>query len=151
MFRHPKIWIVVADGEHARIVVRQPASKNLTIDVELASPTAGSDSSDLGTDRPGRSYESVGGARHAIEPKHDLHDMEKQNFLRTVAQRVNEAVVANELESLLLVAPPHALKSMRDALSPAARAMVVGELAKDLTKHPILELTDHVKEWISPA
>ena len=70
MAMHGTVWILVADGEHARFVTPAPKKAFHTQRV-LDSPSAHKQSSDLGTDRPSRSMQSGSTARHAIDPKHD--------------------------------------------------------------------------------
>src|SRR5438876_11241190 len=86
MVKHSMVWIVMADGEHARFVT--PASKRVFHTQRVfESPSAHKKSSDLGTDRPTRSTESATGTSHAITPKHDLHEMEKQKFAHQSGRR----------------------------------------------------------------
>ncbi|MSO85482.1 MAG: hypothetical protein EXR04_05965 [Rhodospirillales bacterium] len=63
-----RTWILVADGARAHVVT----SAGPGMDLKLV---PGSDvrhellpTREIGTDRPGRTQESVGGARHAIAP-----------------------------------------------------------------------------------
>src|SRR5574340_1268407 len=103
----PKLWVLVADGQHARVVVRDAAGAFRT-ELTWQSDAMRLRSSDLGSDQPGRSFESVGPARHAIAPKHDLHQLEKTKFLHAVADKVNAAAAERAFDHLLLVAPGHA-------------------------------------------
>lgn len=148
MVHHARLSIVIADGEHARFLVPQPHRREVHEVSALTSPHAGERSSALGTDRPGRSFESVGSTRHAIEPKHDAHEMAKAAFLRTVAEEINRAAVEGRFDHLLLVAPGRELPMLLEALSAQATAMVVGRLGKDLVKVPVHALPDHLGEWL---
>ena len=126
---------------------KSPSGALHTIET-LNSPTAGERSSDLGSDRPGRSFESVGATRHAIAPKHDLHDQEKANFLKSVAGRIDAEAKEHAFDSLLLVAPGRAMTTLHDALSAPAEAMLVGTLGKDLIHVPDHDLREHVVTWL---
>src|SRR5437762_10334741 len=42
------------------------------------------------SDKPGRSFSSVGPGRSAIEPKHDPHKMEKHNFVHAIVKLLDE-------------------------------------------------------------
>jgi protein required for attachment to host cells len=147
MVVHGAVWIVVADGEHARFVTPAPESAFHTQRV-LDSPSAHKRSSDLGTDRPDRSMESASATRHAITPKHDLHEMEKEKFARSVAQEINRASAQGAFDHLVLVAPAHTLSEIRDELDTTAAAKVVGTLQKDLVKVPDHELAPHLDELV---
>ena len=150
MARPLTLRIVIADGEHARFV--QPDADNTLRTVgsfDLAS--AHLRSRDIGSDRPGRAFESGASARHAVGARHDLHTMEKEKFVRLVGEQINAASARDEFDELLLVAPPRALHELREALDPATPAKLVGALEKDLVKTPDHELWPHVREWVSPA
>jgi protein required for attachment to host cells len=150
MARPLTLWIVVADGEHARFV--QPDADNVLRTVSaLDSASAHLRSRDIGTDRPGRSFESSGVSHHAVGQRHDLHTLEKERFARLVGGEVNGAAARDEFDELLLVAPAHALAELRESLDAAAAAKLVGTLEKDLVKTPDHELWPHVREWVSPA
>jgi protein required for attachment to host cells len=150
MARPFTLRIVIADGEHARFV--QPDADNVLRTVgSLDSAPAHLRSRDLGADRPGRVVESGASAHHAVGPQHDLHAMAKERFAKLVGEQLNEAAGRDEFDELVLVAPPRALRELREALDAATQAKLVGMLEKDLVKTPDHELWAHVKEWVSPA
>ena len=141
---------IIADGEHARFV--QPDADNTLRTVgSLGSASAHLRSRDIGADRPSRAFESGATARHAVGPRHDLHALEEEKFVRLVGEPINAAAGRDEFDELLLVAPPRALHELREALDAATRAKLVGTLEKDLVKTPDHELWPHVREWVSPA
>jgi len=140
------MWIVVADGEHARFVTPAPKRAFHTQRV-FESPSAHKQTSDLGTDRPAQSMESATGTRHAITPKHDLHEMEKQKFAHQIADEINRASAKGAFDQLVLVAPAHTLNEIRDKLDTTTAAKLVGTLQKDLIKVPDHELAPHLDEW----
>jgi protein required for attachment to host cells len=148
MVHYSRLWIVIADGEHARFVGREPRGRTLHTVKIFTSRSAGERSSDLVSDRPGRTFESMGTTRHAIQPKHDPHLMAKEAFVESVAEQVNAAAAAGEFDHLVLVAPDRALTTLHEALSAETRKCVVGTLGKDLTKVPDHDLGEHVREWL---
>ena len=42
---------------------------------------------------------------------------------------------------MVVVAPPHTLSVLRHHYEPAVKARLVAEIDKDLTKHPVSEIT----------
>jgi protein required for attachment to host cells len=149
MARPLTLWIAIADGEHARIV--QPDDNNVLRTVQaLDSASAHLRSRDIGSDRPGRSFESAASAHHAVGERHDLHAMEKEKFARFVAEQLNAAAARDAFDELLLVAPVRALHELREALDTATAAKLVGTLEKDLVKTPDHELSSHLRDWVSP-
>jgi protein required for attachment to host cells len=135
----PVTWFLLADGEHCRIVARG-ADGAFRTELEIDSATAHQRSFGLGADRPGRSYESVGMARHAIAPRHDSHKLAEAEFLRFLASEVSTAAGQGAYDRLVLVAPVRHLPILRAALGHAARAALCGEVSKDLLKVPDHEL-----------
>ena len=144
------LWIAIADGEHARFV--QPdGSDTLHTVTAMDSASAHLRSRDIGTDRPGRSFESSGATRHAVGERHDPHQLEKDRFATLVAERLNAAATAGEFDELVLVAPARALHELREALNDTATKRLVGTLERDLVKTPDHELPAHLGAWIKAA
>ena len=147
MARAPALWIAIADGEHARFV--QPDANNVLRSMSAVdSASAHLRSRDIGSDRPGRSFESAASAHHAVGERHDPHRLEKDRFARFVADELNAAAAREAFDELLLVAPPRAMQELRDALNEGTLKKLVGTLEKDLVKTPDYELWPHVKEWV---
>ena len=150
MARPLTLRIAIVDGEHARFV--QPDADNMLRTVgSFDSASAHLRSRDIGSDRPGRAFESAASARHAIGARHDLHTLEKEKFVRLVSEQLSAASARGEFDELLLVAPPRVLHELREALDAATQVKLVGTLEKDLVKTPDDELWPHVREWVSPA
>jgi protein required for attachment to host cells len=150
MVQHRSPCFVIADGGHVRFVF--PAEDNALHTADASdSPHLHDKSHDLGTDKPGRTFESASVTRHAISPKHDPHDMEKQKFAHSVAKKVNDLSAAHGFNELILVAPSHVLSEIQEHLDVTTAAKLVGTLAKDLTKVPDDALYPHLKEWVRPT
>jgi len=133
-------WFVVADGAKARILARrgdsgplEPVSNSCFTESEARVPTRG-----VGAERPGRVHESADVARHAMAPRVDWHRFAKEQFARRVAEALETAAGRKLYDALVLVAPPRTLGDLRQALGGHAGALVIGEIAKDLTN-----LSDH--------
>lgn len=147
MARPLTLWIAIVDGEHARFV--QPDQENALRTVRsLDSASAHLRSRDIGTDRPGRSFESAGSARHGVGERQDPHEMEKDRFVRLVADELNEAAAYSDFDELVLAAPPRALHELRAGLDDGTEKKVIGTLEKDLVKTPDGELWPHLQQWV---
>ncbi len=145
------IWILVADGAHARVVVPMPRRQFRTIS-SFDSTTARRRAGELAGEKLGRSFESATPMRHAIEPREDPKRAAKQEFLRYVAEEMNSAAAAGQFDHLVLVAPVAALNVLRPALDPQVAARVSGALAKDVVKVADADLADHLLAfWRPPA
>ncbi|EQB32464.1 host attachment family protein [Sphingobium ummariense] len=94
---------------------------------------------DQATDAPGRAFNSVGSHRSAMEQV-DFHDLEEQRFAAEAADILKRRALANEYEKLIIVAPPSTLGELRKHYHKEVQDRLVGELAKDLANHPVLEI-----------
>ena len=139
-------WVLVADGAKARLLERIGVDAPLTpaSDKCFSEPEARTPTRDIGADRPGRVHESADTARHAMAPRVDWHRYAKEQFAKSVAGALEQAALAKKYEALILVAPPQALGDLRSALGQHAKALVAGEIAKDLTNLPDHELPAHL-------
>lgn len=89
---------------------------------------------ELGTDRPGRRFESMGRSRGAYEHP-DYHQQEEDHFARVAAEHLNELAADGDYK-LILVATPKVLGTMRPHINAAARHQLIAEIAKDFAGRP---------------
>ena len=142
-----RIWFVVTDGAHVNFFSLNPTGTALIrVDVPtLSAADVRVPARDLKSDRPGRSIGSgPGSTRHAIEPHHDYHKLEKHKFTVGVAEVLDKACAADEFDQVVLVAPKRSLGELRTVISDRVQARIVDELAKSLTKLPADSLWQHV-------
>lgn len=148
---HPKktTWVVIADGARAFIMANKGPGTGLTLVPGTLREKEVPKTAELGSDKPGRSFESARtGIRHAMEPRVDWHQFEKQKFAHSMAKLLDEARTRNAFDRLVLVAPPDTLGELRAKLDKHTQALITAEIAKDLTKHPAHELPDHLKDVV---
>ncbi|HWV12678.1 MAG TPA: host attachment family protein [Sphingobium sp.] len=94
---------------------------------------------DQASDAPGRAFNSVGSHRSAMEQT-DFHDLEEARFAAEAADMLKRRALANDFERLIIVAPPTALGEMRKHYHKEVQSRLVGEIAKDLSNHPVPEI-----------
>ena len=139
-----RIRIVVADQAEA-IFYDAPSLEARPTEVgRISDPIAHQHDRELASDRPGRSYESVGGARHAIERENDPRWQEAVRFARRISCRLDDALAKGEFDGLIVVAGPPFLGLIRSELSRPARERVVHEIRKDLVHGPVEALRRHL-------
>lgn len=135
-------WIVIADGARARVLQNDGPGKGVLALTDLVFEGDHSTSSEIATDRPGRAFDSVGNARHAMDPTSDPHEQLKVQFVKHVARVLEHR--ADAYHRLILVAPPQALGLLRKSLPASVTRKITGELGKDLTHLPNSELPAHL-------
>jgi protein required for attachment to host cells len=111
-----------------------------------SSPLSCTRAHELGRDRPPRAKESASPARSAIEPRRDLHEAAKENFIRTVSDTLASELKDQKFDELVLVAPPGVIAELKHSLSKPTAKVVVRELHKDLTRVPDHALTGHLAQ-----
>jgi protein required for attachment to host cells len=87
---------------------------------------------DFGTERPGRTHESMGETRHSIQREETPRRTEAVRFARRIARRLDDARRNDEFDQLVVVAGPPFLGLMREEMSGPTRARVTREIRKDL-------------------
>ena len=141
----PTTWILIADGAKARVLAQDKAFEQLKPAFEQEEFTGTTaQSKEIASDRPGRSFDSGGQGRHAMEPPTDPQRYAKYEFARELAERLEDAVHARRFEALVLIAAPKTLGDLRELLPEAVKAKVVAEIDKDLTKVPLRDLPKHL-------
>lgn len=142
-------WILIADGARARIVVNEGPGKGVRqvegADFRTDHPPSG----EMTTDRPGRSFDSAGSGRHAMEPPSDPHRTAKQDFVTRLAGYLDDQLSEAKFARLIVVAPPQTLGDLRGALSRQVHSLISAELAKDLTHIPTKDLPVHLEEVLA--
>ena len=140
---HAGDWVVACDG--AKALILENAGDAVTPNLKTKEVHAQPDSktSEQGTDAPGRSINSNGSRRSAMEQT-DWHDQAEQRFLADLAKRLDAAVTAGETKSLIIVAPPRALGVMRRHYSAGVRNAVRAEIDKDYVRMPVHEIEKHL-------
>jgi protein required for attachment to host cells len=138
-----KLWYVIADGGRARFVERDDNGALRTIS-SFVSTDLHKRASDLGRDRPARVMESATPGRSAVEPRRDLKEAAKEDFVKLVAEQLAAEHGRGQFDKLMLVAPPGVLTELKEKLSKPIAKLVVDALQKDLTKVPDHDLTEHL-------
>ncbi len=137
-------WVLIADGFRARLFVNAGVGKGLKPALDREFIGTNISSGDIASDRPGRSFDSAGEGRHAMEPPTDPKRHAKYEFAREIAGILEHARKTNQFERLVVVAPPRALGDLRSEFGVELQRMVSAEMDKDLTQVPIQDLPDHL-------
>jgi protein required for attachment to host cells len=138
-----KVWYAIADGGRARFVECDENGAYRTV-VSLDSAELRAQARDLGTDHKTRVQDRFGGGRHAVEPRQDLKEQAKEDFVKLVADELATEHERGAFDQLMLVAPPGVLTELKQKLAKPIADLVVRDLQKDLTKVPDHDLTEHL-------
>jgi protein required for attachment to host cells len=130
--------IMVVDG--AKMSLFRNRGKDFAPDLErIEHQESHSDSTaKLGSDKPGRSFQSSGNGRSAHESS-DYHQQEEDRFANAAADQLN--VLLSDGLSGILIAAPHVLGIMRKRLHSSVRARITAEIDKDYAGRSVDDVT----------
>lgn len=146
-----RTWILVADGGNARCLNFPQSSKEaVTIEGQVyashAEPTR-----EIDADRAGRTFDSHGRGRHAIEQRVVAHNEQEHAFLANIVRQLDIAFEADAFDDLVVVAPPKPLGYLREIMPKRLRNRMRAEMQKDLVKHSDQDVSRLVLERLGPS
>ncbi|HWV51436.1 host attachment family protein [Pseudorhodoplanes sp.] len=136
-------WVIVCDGSKALFLQNAGDSKFPNLQTREVMEQTVPPTSELGSDKPGRSHSSVGNGRSAVEQT-DFHTQQEDEFLRSVMTKLDAAAHSGQMKAIILVAPPRALGVMRQHYTHALKQAVREEIQKDYVKMPVYEIEKHL-------
>jgi protein required for attachment to host cells len=140
-------WILVCDASRARLFQRLSALADWKLIEELEHPQSRAKNHDLVTDRGGRHQNNHGVTYStAMEAHTQPKAAEAEHFARELAGRLERGLKEGFYSRLVLVAPPHFLGLLREALPHRVAGHVELSLAKDLTHIAPRELAARIHE-----
>ena len=95
--------------------------------------------SDLKTDAPGTSHQSVGSNRSSMEET-NFHQQAEDDWVKDAADALNKRALANDFEHLCIVAPPKALGVLRKQLHKEVERRTVATINKEMSGRPIPDI-----------
>jgi len=131
--------VLVGDGRKALFLRNRGTPVHPRLITERVLQQDNPPTREQGTDRPGRYVGSDGAARSAIGET-DWHQLAEDRFASEIAEALYKSAHNHEFEQLIVVAPPKALGTLRQAFREEVAERVVAEVPKDFTSHPIPEL-----------
>jgi protein required for attachment to host cells len=140
-----KTWIVVADGDQAKIFEHDGPGKGLHPIKDLSLEQEHLKARDIMADKPGRAFSSAGpGSRSAVDYRSDPVEVRERRFVERLAEVLDQRRRDGAFDRLVIAAAPAALGDLRPALSDEVKDAILAELPKDLTNLPIPKLAEHL-------
>jgi protein required for attachment to host cells len=136
-------YVFVGDGQKALVLRNAGSAFAPDLRTEQVFADQNPPTHEQGTDRPGRSFSSVGFGRSSVSQT-DWHELEEHRFAHEVASTLDRIVRERKVKRLIVVAPPRALADLRKAFSDDVKTKIVAEIDKDLTKHPVSDIAKHL-------
>lgn len=132
--------VLVADGKKMLFFRNEGDSEFPKLEVERKRETSDAPDRDRKTDLAGRPASASSGAGHSSYEEVDFHQLEEDRFAADTAEMLKTRALRNEFESLIIVAPPKTLGELRKHYHKEVEKRLAGEIAKDLTGHPVAEI-----------
>jgi protein required for attachment to host cells len=139
-------WILAADGNQARLLkgvnLLKDESQSPEQEVFRWEPKR---VQDIKSDKPGRSFSSVGPGRSAMEYSSDPVRDEQQKFTAEVAGRIDDYAAEGAFDRLVVCAAPQTLGDLRNKLSDRSRTLTMAEIDKNFSNLPTEKLISSVR------
>lgn len=134
------------DGEFPNLVVERAEEHPNPRDIDQKTDQAGQASSTQGGgntpgNQGGGGFAPSGGTMGEA----DYHQLEEDRFAAECADMLRKRALARKFDKLIVVAPARTLGELRKHYHKEVESRLLGELAKDLTGHPIEEIEKALK------
>ena len=143
-----KVWVLICDGQKALLTENEGDAAAPNLKIRQTFGYSDLPTHEQGSDKPGRAFADVGQRRSATEST-DFHELAKEDFLKMLAAHLERGVSDHQIKSLILVAPPHALGILRNAIPSSVRKIVQHEIEKDYAHMPVYEIERHVMHQLA--
>jgi protein required for attachment to host cells len=132
-------YVLVCDGRKALFLRNEGDAQYLNLKTEQVFEHDNPPTREQGSDKPGRSYASVGERRSAMEQT-DWHAIEEQRFVKGLAGQLEVLVREKNIGALVIAASPRTLAALRKSLNGEVKKRLIAEVDKDLANQPVHEI-----------
>ena len=139
-------WILVADASRARIFTSDSHFRELHETRSFSHTESRLHDQELTADLPGRSINSTGNVRHAMEQNTDPKKQQAIEFAHELAEAIDQARTQNQLSDLIIIASPNMLGHLRQVMSKQSSKLISDEIDQDLTQHTLEDIRKHLQQ-----
>lgn len=132
-------WVLVCDGRKALFMRNAGTPREPNLEVIEVLEDENPPTREQGTERPGRTMESTTNRKSAMEQT-DWHALAESKFAEGVAARLDDEARRGRFDSLIVVAAASTLATLRKSFDAKTQNLIVAEVPKDLTNHPMPEI-----------
>jgi protein required for attachment to host cells len=133
-------FVVVADGKKMLFFRNEGDAEFPKLEIERKREQDNPADRDQSRDKPGRTFDASGGAGRSAYEEIDFHQLEEDRFAHETAELLKKRALRNDFDQLIIVAPPRTLGELRKHYHKEVEKRLAGEVAKDLTGHPVDEI-----------
>ena len=146
-------WILVSDASRAKLFSAEVREDDWSLVKAFEHPEGREMSREIeATSPPGRGQQggSQGGRRTSLEPRTWPKEAEVQRFAQQLSGYLEEATTNRSFDYLVLVAPPHFLGKLKDALGRQAARHLRATIDKDLSMLDATDLRERLVDKVFP-
>lgn len=143
--------VLVADGRKMLFFRNEGDGEYPNLQVERKKVDVNPDTSEQGSDQPGRAFVAAGSPRtgtgitgaannRSAYEQTDFHQLEEDRFAAEAAEMLKARALRNDFDSLVVVAPPRTLGELRKHYHKEVEKRLAAEVPKDLTNLPVEEI-----------
>jgi protein required for attachment to host cells len=133
-------WVLVGDGEKALFFRNDGDPQFPRLVVENVLEQANPPTREQGSDQPGKMNRGRPSHNKSAMEATDWHQIAKDRFAHDIADALYKAAHAKRFRRLVIVAPPATLGELRSSLHKEVAGLIVAEVDKTLTSHPVYEI-----------
>ena len=136
--------VIVAESSRARIFEMENPSIPLKEIRDMVHPESRAHVQELTSDLPGRSFDSHGQGRHAMETSVDAKEQESIQFAEQLAALINSEYIERKTDRIYIAAAPHFLGLLRKKLDNETKRHIVRQINKNLVTMNEEEIREHL-------
>jgi len=136
--------VVTADSQQAKIFEKIGDKKfdlNLICKIEAEL--------DSNHEKPGRSFNSTGSLRHAIEPHTDRRQVERHKFAEKISHTLMTLEKERHFDELILIAPHKIMEEIEKTLNNQLKQKIPHKLTKNLVEFTDNEIIEYLEKNLS--
>jgi len=137
-------FVFIGDGRKALFLRNAGDEKFLNLKTERVILDENPPTHEQGTDRPGRAFKRAATNLRSGMDNTDWHELEEHRFAQRVAAALEQLIRTRNVKALVVAAPPRTLADLRQAFHADVKGRIIAEIDKDLTKHPVAEIENHL-------
>jgi protein required for attachment to host cells len=145
--KNKDVWALVMSSTQARIL-SGIAKGETSGEPELVLHCEHKDLREIMSDKPGRSFSSVGMGRSAMEYASDPIKDAKIGFAKQAVALLQQHFVNHDFTRFAIFASPEMLGILRDSLTPDLTRALIAEVPKNLLHEPAQRLRQIVTEHV---
>ena len=135
------IWVLVAENSRARLFKMDFPRSSLNEFKGFTHEKSRLSNRKLTTDLPGRTYDSHGVGRHAMEPDTIPKEVEAEVFARELVKYLDgHRNNGDNFKKLVVMAPPKFLGLLRQSMPEKLKSLVAAEVNKNVVKQSVKQI-----------